>query len=254
MIKFTHHGKNVAGIVNLAVHSTVLGGENMYLTADLAGNVCTHLQEYWGFYPLMLIGCPGDSSNRYQRQGRDFEELKRVSTGLASDINRIKLNHLVDVDCAHIQTLTLAQEIINDKEQYDQELKAKINELQKDPSKNVGSQKVDQIIAKCEDQLKQPQFHTILQMQLLDIGDLRFFIFPGELASAGAKLLRASTHKTVLIAGYSNGFHYYFMQAQDYWLSFESIGNSVPAGTFETIISKFVRASHIMDAYERDET
>ncbi len=43
--KFIHDGKAIAGIVNIAVHSTVLSGENMELTADLAGNLSTKLKE-----------------------------------------------------------------------------------------------------------------------------------------------------------------------------------------------------------------
>jgi hypothetical protein len=252
VIKFMYNNKPIAGIVNLAVHSTVLGASNRYLTADLAGNVCTQLQKKWGFYPLMLIGCAGDSSNRYQRQGRDFKELKRVSVGLADKISEINTNKVVDVDHGKIRTLTLAQEIINDKETYDASLRELIASMKAHPEKSVGSQNVQNVIEKCEDQLKQPQFHDILQMEIIDIGNLRIFVFPGELASAGAKILRASTDKTVLIAGYSNGFHYYFMQAQDYGLSFESIGNPVPAGTFEEIIAKFVNASHLLDAYEKN--
>lgn len=251
VIKFVHNGKEIAGIVNMAVHSTVLGGSNMYLTADLAGNVCTHLQEKWGFYPLMLIGCAGDSSNRFERKGRDFDELARVSTGLAEKISTIQTNKTIDTDKGHIQVLTECEEVVNDKKSYDQSLRERIAGMKDGSIKNVGSQPVKDVIEKCEDQLKQPQFFDVIQMEILDLGDLRIFIFPGELASAGAKLLRASTDKTVLIAGYSNGFHYYFLQAQDYGLSFETIGNPVPAGTFEQIISKFVYGSHVLDAYEK---
>ena len=197
----------------------------------------------------MLIGCAGDSSNRYQRQGRDFKELERVSVGLADKISQINANKVVDVDHGKIHSLTLAQEIINDKKTYDASLRELIASMKAHPEKSVGSQNVQNVIEKCESQLKQPQFHDILQMEIIDIGELRIFVFPGELASAGAKVLRASTNKTVLIAGYSNGFHYYFMQAQDYGLSFESIGNPVPTGTFEEIIAKFVNASHLLDEY-----
>lgn len=249
VIKFMYNDNPIAGIVNLAVHSTVLGSSNRHLTADLAGNVCTQLKKKWGFYPLMLIGCAGDSSNRYQRQGRDFKELERVSVGLADKISQINANKVVDVDHGKIHSLTLAQEIINDKKTYDASLRELIASMKAHPEKSVGSQNVQNVIEKCENQLKQPQFHDILQMEIIDIGELRIFVFPGELASAGAKVLRASTNKTVLIAGYSNGFHYYFMQAQDYGLSFESIGNPVPAGTFEEIIAKFVNASHLLDEY-----
>lgn len=253
VIKFIHDGKQIAGIVNLAVHSTVLSASNMYLTADLSGNVSEKLAKRWGFYPLMLIGCAADSSNHYDRQGKDFYELERVSTGLAEAISKIVADKKVDTDLDHIQVLTQAQEVVNDKQTYDEQLVRTIEGLKTGTHKVVGSQTPEEIIEKCQGQLQQPQFHDVIAMQTLDIGDLRIFIFPGELASAGAKILRASTDKTVLIAGYSNGFHYYFLKAQDYGRSFETIGNPVPAGTFEEIIAKFVRSSRILDVYENEQ-
>lgn len=249
-IKFYHSGKAFAGIVNMAVHSTVLSASNQYLTADLAGNVCSKLKEYWGFYPLMLIGCAGDSSNHYQRKGRDWTELERTSSGIAEAIAPTEMTKDVDLDSGGVQALTLSQENVNDKEKYDEGLRKMIADLKSGKKTEVGSQSVEHVIEKCQEQLKQPQFHDVIAMEILDLGNLRFFIFPGELASAGAPLLRASTDKTVEIAGYCNGFHYYFLRAEDYGLSFETIGNPVPAGTFEEIIAKFVRASHILDAYE----
>ncbi len=244
--KFIHDGKAVAGIVNIAVHSTVLSGENMQLTADLAGNLSTKLKEKWGFYPLMLIGCAGDSSNHYDRQGRDFTELDRVTTGLAELIAPIKTTEL-SFETESINVLELSHEVINDKKAYDDELQLRIAGMKNGTIEPVGSQPVEHLIEKCEEQLNAPQFYEILRLGILDVGNLRFFIFPGELASVGGELLRNATDKTVLIAGYSNGFHHYFLEAKDYGLSFETIGNPVPAGTFETIIEKFSRASHLLD-------
>ncbi|MDV7757360.1 neutral/alkaline non-lysosomal ceramidase N-terminal domain-containing protein [Liquorilactobacillus mali] len=249
VIKFTQEDKPVAGIVNIAVHSTVLSSNNQYLTADLAGNLCTKLAEKWGFFPLMLIGCAADSSNRFERQGQDFNELERTTSGLASAITQIKISKKIKL--GKIKSVTLSHEVVNDKQLYDEELENKITQLKNGTIKSVGSQPIDAVIKKCNAQLKQPQFHDLLSLGILDIGDLRLFIFPGELAAAGAKPLRASTDKTVLTAGYCNGFHYYFLQAQDYGLSFETIGNPVPAGTFEEIIAQFVNGSQILDTYEK---
>lgn len=249
VIKFVADGQAVAGIVNMAVHSTVLSAENQYLTADLAGNTCAKLAQQWGFFPVMLIGCAADSSNRYERQGRDFKELDRTTTGLAKAIAKIQTPQVLKL--TQIHTLTLSHEVVNDKAQYDKQLQALIKKVEDGAVTALGSQPKSALIDKCTAQLKEPQFHDLLSLQILDIGELRLFIFPGELASAGAKTLRASTNKTVLIAGYCNGFHYYFLQAQDYGKSFETIGNPVPAGTFEEIIAKFVNGSQIMDVYEK---
>ncbi len=58
---------------------------------------------------------------------------------------------------------------------------------------------------KSEEQLTMPQFYDILQLGILDIGNLRFFIFPGELVLLAGEL-RNATDKTVLIADIAMGF------------------------------------------------
>lgn len=246
VVTFKQENKAVAGIVNVAVHSTVLSGDNMLLTADLAGNLSTKLAEKWGFYPLMLIGCAADSSNRFDRQGRDFAELDRVTSALAADVASITVSKQLNLD-GNIDILIQNLEIASNKENYDISLRKTITELEQG-KKTVGDHSPTVLIRKCSDQLKQPPFRDALTLQILDIGELRFFVFPGELASAGAEILRNSTDKTVLIAGYCNGFHYYFLPKEDYGLSFETIGNPIPAGTFEQIIEKFTEGSHLLDA------
>lgn len=248
VLKFVHDGREIAGIVNIAVHSTVLSGSNMQLTADLAGNLSQKLKDIWGFYPLMLIGCAGDSSNHNDRLARDFAELDRVTTGLAEKISQIETKKAITVDDNPLRVLTLHQEVVNDKEAYDQELLSKINGMKNGSIKAVGSQPIEHMIKKCEEQLNEPPFYDVVPMRILDIGDLRLFVFPGELASAGGKMLRNSTDKTVLIAGYCDGFHHYFLEEKDYGLSFETIGNPVPAGTFEEIIHQFCQGSELLDS------
>ncbi len=247
VVKFMHEGQAVAGLVNLAVHSTVLSGDNLQLTADLAGNLSTKLQSKWGFYPLMLIGCAGDSSNHYDRLGRDFSELDRVTTGLSEQIAQIKTDKNVNVDDSPLRSITLSQELINDKATYDAHLQRQIKGFKDGSIEIVGSQPRGHLIEKCERQLENPQFYDLFAFNVIELGDLRIQVFPGELASAGGSLLRNSTEKTVLIAGYANGFHHYFLEAKDYGLSFETIGNPTPAGTFEKIIAKFVQANHLLD-------
>lgn len=248
VVKFIHSGREIAGLVNIAVHSTVLSGSNKQLTADLAGNLSQKLKELWGFYPLMLIGCAGDSSNHNDRLGRDFAELERVTTELAAKINQIKIERTISVDNQRLRVLTLNQEVVNDKEAYDRELLNRIERMKDGSLKAVGSQSLEQLIKKCEEQLNKPPFYDVVPMRILDLGDLRVFVFPGELASAGGEMLRNSTNKIVLVAGYCDGFHYYFLEKKDYGLSFETIGNPVPAGTFEKIIEQFCQGSKLLDS------
>lgn len=102
---YSQDGVPFAGIVNWAVHSTVLGGENTWLTAEWAGNVSVKLKDIFGYYPAMVVGAAGDCSNRNQRQGKDFAELERVSSGMAQAIGRISADEEIELDQIRCQTL-----------------------------------------------------------------------------------------------------------------------------------------------------
>ncbi len=102
---FDEAGTAFAGIVNWAVHSTVISAENTWLTAEWAGNVSKKLHEDFGFYPLMMVGAAGDCSNRNERKGQDFAELERVSTGMEQEIAAIPVDQEVTLDRLTVQTL-----------------------------------------------------------------------------------------------------------------------------------------------------
>lgn len=106
VVKFIDEdGRAFAGMVNWAVHSTVISAENTWLTAEFAGNVSEKLEPYFGFVPAMVVGAAGDCSNRNQRQGRDFAELERVSTGMAKEIAVIDTARNLTLDRMINQTL-----------------------------------------------------------------------------------------------------------------------------------------------------
>lgn len=102
---FDRSGVAFAGMVNWAVHSTVISANNTWLTGEWAGNVCRKLGEGLGFYPLMMVGAAGDCSNRNQRQGNDFEELERVSAGMAGEIMKIPVQKPLELGEIRCQTL-----------------------------------------------------------------------------------------------------------------------------------------------------
>lgn len=102
---FDEKGNAFAGLVNWAVHSTVISGDNTWMTGEWAGNVCRKLKASMGFYPAMIVGAAGDCSNRNERQGKDFAELERVSAGMAAEISAIDVTQEVTLDHIAVQTL-----------------------------------------------------------------------------------------------------------------------------------------------------
>jgi hypothetical protein len=197
-------GEPFAGIVNWAVHSTVLPAGNDLLTADLAGAVRAKLHDTFGYHPLMLNGAGGDSSNRHQREGQDFAELERVAAGLADRIVAIETTRtLVLGPIAHrafVHTVT--------------------NE----------------------------DFHLDARGWVVDLGELRLFVFPGELGSRFGPELRATHPELALVSGYTNGYYAYWMPAEEYGLSFETTTSRVPMGQPERLVQQFIDAASELDA------
>lgn len=238
-------GKPFAAIVNWAVHSTALGASNMYLTSDLAGNTGRKLGEAWGFYPLMLNGAGGDSSNRNDRKGKDFAELERASTGLCKVIAAIPSKQPLQE--GRITCQTLSHSIYPNPHKYREQLTKTLEAIKSGTLHTVDDMPKSHLIEKCQEQLALPPQNLLISFEVLDIGGLRLFVFPGELGAPHGKKLKAASGKPALVAGYANGFHYYFLAKEDYGISFDTIGNPVPAGEPEKIVEKMIQSAKLLD-------
>lgn len=196
-------GQPFCGIVNWAVHSTVLPAENDLLTGDLAGAVSARLRTDFGFFPMMMNGAGGDSSNRHQRQGQDFAELERTADGLAGHIAAIAVDRPVRLGAIRHQSLV-------------------------HPVRNG-------------------DFELDARGWVVDLGDLRLFVFPGELGSAFGPQLKATHPDLALVCGYTNGYYAYWMPAQEYGLSFETTTSRIPRGEPERLVQHFLKVASALD-------
>jgi len=241
---YDKENKPFAGIVNWAVHSTVLDGNNTFLSGDLAGQTCEKLGKKWGYYPVMVVGAAADCSTKYDRQGRDFAELERVSNGLAEAISEIPVT--VPLELGEVRYQTLSHAIYPNISKYHSHLHKTIEEIKSGKIKPSGFPP-EKLIEKCENQLKVNHFGLLLQFEVLIIGNLLFYVFPGELGSKFGIQLKSATKKLGIVAGYANGFHHYFLPEEDYGLSFETIGNPIPPGEPEKIITKFIQSAKLLE-------
>lgn len=244
---FNEQDQPFAGFLNWAVHSTVISADNTYLTAELAGNVSKHLYEAFGFYPAMIVGAAGDCSNRNERQGNDFNELHRVSTLLAKEIAAIEVNQTLTFDKITIQTLfhTIHHDMQFVHEELRNEIKKKENQLHQE-TKEDKITSLKQSISEMEQELAIHEFHLDAKASVIQIGEMQIFVFPGELGSRFGIELKQQCPGLGIIAGYTNGYYEYFMAADEYGLSFETIGCKVPKGEPEKLIEKFKQASYLL--------
>ena len=230
----------VSAICNWAVHSTALTPENSLLTSEFAGNTCEELFKLKGYHPHMVVGAAGDCSTRNTRQGNDFAELARISTGMAKEIAAIpvekelqlvyegfkSISHHVDVtiDHQHVQQLIKeTEEELKTAEEFDRikVLKSMLPALQEQLS-------LDRVV--------EDWFANSIKLH-----DIEIIVTPGELASKfGLQIKAASQAACPLIFGYTNGKIGYLFPEELYGMTFETISSGIPAEEVQQYIDKIM--------------
>lgn len=211
-------GVVIAGICNWATHSTVLDPENTLLTADYAGAVCEKLHGLRGYYPAMIVGAAGDCSNRAWRQGTDYAELERLSSGVAGQINRISCDTELQLAFEGEAYVTYR---VNYMPQDDTEaVSAEIGRLQEELDAETDFQK-KKLLYDAMNNLKRKldlsEVDILLYSSILRLGDLEIVSSPGELGSGlGIELKEHSPSKCCIISGYTNGYKSYILQPELY--------------------------------------
>lgn len=248
---FDKTGKPFASLVNWAVHSTVISPSNRYLSSDWAGEVSKQLGSSWEFYPAIIVGAAADSSNRNERQGNDFEELARVATGMANEIQQIELDK--ELTFSKISIQTLYHTIHYDPRKMQQANREAIKRYQVELQNTIDKERsafVKKEIQKLSEHLNLTEVHLEVKASVISLGQLQLFVFPGELGSAFGKAIKGNYPDLSLILGYANGYYGYFLPAKEYGLSFETIGTLIPAGESEKIIQKFLLTSNLLKTFE----
>lgn len=209
-------GRVVAALCNWATHSTVLDPENTLLTADYAGAVCNELHRLRGYYPAMIVGAAGDCSNRAWRQGTDYVELERLSTGAAAKINEISCDTKLTLRFKGESYVTYRVNYVP--EDHTEEFRDRIEGLQEQMDGAQSAQE-KKLLCDAMNNLKRKldlsEVDILLYSSIIRLGDLEIVSSPGELGSKlGIELKEHSKAQCCLICGYSNGYKSYILQPE----------------------------------------
>lgn len=241
VLRFKQADKTVAALVNMSCHSTVMNPLELNLSADLLGNVRRELIPVLQVEPLMTNGNAGDISNRLYRQNNDFNELKRVTSGIAAQISTwtqetvIKLNPVQACDF-HYQV-----EYEQDKpalEKALKELEAKLKSVTEfDARKWLLSE-----IAGYKRKLAMEHVSVCLDGTVIRMQDLEIVVVPCEMASAfGKQIKRSSNAKVCLVWGYANGCSTYVVEASEFNGGHDGISTQLKKGQAEEYIGKIIQ-------------
>ena len=243
MINFINKAGNIiGGLLNVNVHSTVIGPDNVFITKDLLGGLREQILREKGILYYTFAGASADVSNRNLRQGNDYTELARVVTGIVEQIYDIKTFKQLKLEA-------VKQEQIYYKLDYDNtcyypayrseasRIKLQLAEPEKYSYDEIKLQKSKLSIL--ETKLSLPNVQIELEIQKLDFGELILITFPGELSSKLGKLVIDSyLPEECLILGYTNDFQMYFMEAEMYGETYETFASYVPKGEPEIIAER----------------
>lgn len=239
MVEFRNwQNEVVAAFCNWATHSTVISPENDLLTADFAGWVGQQIKTRKGYYPSMIVGAAGDSSNRAFRQGTDFAELERVANGCADIISRIEVNTLLDIRFERQQYLVHRVHYTPAINVDEITGKIKAYEIELEQAEGFDAKKVyrDRIRA-LNRKLVLKEVDVSLYATLIKLNDLEIVTIPGELGSRyGLDIKTLSPAKCCLIFGYTNGHYGYLLQPEVYGLSFETLGSRYRSSDVEAYV------------------
>lgn len=234
-------GQPLAVFVNYGCHPTVLGPDNLAVSADFPGAARAALKR---IYPvaefLFSNGATGDVSTRFTRRGQGFDEVDRMGRILAGEVLKV-MQVVTPIDAinlsSRVKNVTLAYRQFPSIEASQKQLAALEADLSRLRSSAAPHGEIRKAVTRVEGAQAQLAMVTsyagistvATQVQALQIGDLVLLGLPGEPFTRTVLNLKAHdpSHRTAVIS-YANDYRGYFPDV-----------DSVKAGTYEALISPF---------------
>ncbi len=234
-------GTPIAVWINYGCHATVLGENNLWLSADFPGAARAALRR---LYPQTVFlysnGASGDASTRFTRRAQTFPEVQRLGHILAGVVLQTMLNAEPSTVSA-VGALTMpvhfrprARLSLEQAQQHLQDLQAQLAALRQSqaPHGDIrrAETKVRGAVAEvARARLTTPSAEVMTELQALRIGQLGIIGLPGEpFTQTVLDIKRASPWPVTAVVSYANDEVGYFPDDQ-----------AVSAGTYEALKSPF---------------
>lgn len=236
-IKFTDLKNEVVYLIcNLTCHPTVLGAQNLFISADLFGALRHALTLEYGAPVMMLNGAQGDVSNRQYRQGNDEMELKRMSEGIFKQMQSI---HFQPISHEPLRLKDISYTIFCNTSQEDLEKRLdeayeQLKTVTNEDTIKVTKSGIAFIESKLKDELPQK---IILKTRLIQIGEITIITIGGELFSKFAlDIKQAFPTRKIIIWGITDTSSGYLVNQEEYGKNYESMATMIPKGAIETYV------------------
>lgn len=219
------------------VHPTVLGAENRFASADLAGGVRRALagDAEW---VVAATGAAGDISTRATRRARDLAEIDRlagrVADALRSELEGARTTALATSTLALPRTRALALPVNRVAEDVPVLDEPALSDAFAQRRRAVLEQGIGWAAAS---RARQTADEYTITIEVFAVGDVRLVAVPAELYLALAERIRAEHPypSSVIVVGYTNGYLGYLPE-RDAPVSYETVVSPVERGSGEAVV------------------
>jgi neutral ceramidase len=234
-------GQPLAVMMNYGCHPTVMGYQNLLLSADYPGAARAALRRIYPYTIFMYTnGASGDVSTRFTRREQTFGEVDRMGRILAGEVLKV-MQFIVTQDVVPLEAHAVPVELKFRSFPGVEEAQSRVGELQAalDQLKAAGAPhgELRRAITRLEGAAGQVVLarqlgggtHTSSEVQVLKMGDLALAGLPGEPFTGTVLEIKersASLHTAVI--SYANDDQGYFPDPA-----------SVAAETYEALISPY---------------
>ena len=235
-------------VINYAVHPSVLGPENLYVTRDLIGSLQDTVEALTGYKTLFLNGAAANISTRFTRRERSFSEAKRLGKHAADQIisavgsgKRIRLSmEDVWVNTEKIELETRSRdEVLGRAVLVETSIKLKLRETQDPARRRVLEAQLEAIsaIKEFSDMLGRMNRLEVL-LTAINIDDvLGIVTWPGEIHSDASLALRGTTgYKEIMLVGYANEYTGYLVPEDRGEITYESLIQLLKPSMYEKAV------------------
>ncbi len=234
-------GEVIAIWANYGCHPTILGSDNLFVSADFPGAARQALKR---IYPEMVWlfanGASGDISTRFTRRGQGFEEVRRFGYLLAGSVLRaMQLSEPLSVNYLRsmVEPVSIPVRDFPPRERAELELKTLTEAWEKLKGGNAPASELR--IAQTRVEGAQAQLlmsqgfgnkkSISSEIQLIQLGNLALITLPGEpFTRTVLDIKEQSPFELTSVVSYGNDYLGYFPDEE-----------SVKAGTYEALVSPF---------------
>lgn len=234
VFEFVDHNEVICQFINIAVHPTILNGENHLLSSDLLGAVRRQYQNITQVPTLICNGATGDVSTRFYRQYSGVKELKRVSHEIVEQM--LKTSQYIFKNKVYQTFRTTQTEYVTHSDfSKDNVTITTLQSHNQDPMLNFFKER-------CKRKLALNEFDLLMNSITIQLGQIFIISLPGDVVSLFAKKIKeVFINYEVILICYTNNYCNYLVPEEEYGKYFETFNSRCMKGEADNFINKVIQ-------------